>query len=154
MAECACANLIFTSFTDIPSLICVEAKYLNWYTSSCVCRFIYMLVDGLSLMLLARILLLSELISMPHSAAKAVVLQRTMTTAGCQLLLPLPLHHLQSSHSLRTHSIRASCIIFSKNILILEIMDILVVLQMSFERSLQHFHLVAQHLLLRRTTKR
>ena len=31
MAECACANLIFTSFIDVPSLVCVEPKYLNWF---------------------------------------------------------------------------------------------------------------------------
>ena len=69
MAECACASLIFTSFTDVPSLVCVEPKYLNWSTSSSVCPFICMLVDGLNLMLLTKILFLSELISMPYSAA-------------------------------------------------------------------------------------
>ena len=57
MAECACASLIFTSFTDVPSLVCVEPKYLNWSTSSSVCPFICMLVDGLGLMVLTRIFL-------------------------------------------------------------------------------------------------
>ena len=28
LAECACASLSFTSFTDVPSLVCVESKYL------------------------------------------------------------------------------------------------------------------------------
>ena len=69
MAECACASLIFTSFTDVPSLVCVALKYLNWSTSLSVCSFICMLVDGLGLMLLTRILLLSELISMPYLVA-------------------------------------------------------------------------------------
>ena len=40
-------------------------SYLNWSTSSSVFPFIHLLVDGLGLMLLGRILLLSELISMP-----------------------------------------------------------------------------------------
>ena len=44
----------FTSFADVPSLVCVEPKYLNWSASSCVCPFICMLVDGLGLMLLPR----------------------------------------------------------------------------------------------------
>ena len=30
MAQCAFASLIFTSFTDVRSLVCVEPKYLNW----------------------------------------------------------------------------------------------------------------------------
>ena len=37
MSECARASLIFTSSTDVPSLVRVEPKYLNWYTSSSVC---------------------------------------------------------------------------------------------------------------------
>ena len=43
IAEGACASVIFTSFTDIPSLVCVEPKYLNGSTSSSVCPFICML---------------------------------------------------------------------------------------------------------------
>ena len=31
VAECACASLIVTSFTDVPSLVCVEPKYLAKY---------------------------------------------------------------------------------------------------------------------------
>ena len=46
MAECAWASLILTSFTDVRCLVCVEPKYLYWSTSSSVCPFIYMLVDG------------------------------------------------------------------------------------------------------------
>ena len=65
MAECACTGLIFTYFADVPSLVYVEPKYLNWSTSSSVCPFIHMLADGLGLMLLMRILLLLELISIP-----------------------------------------------------------------------------------------
>ena len=62
MAECACASLIFTFFTDVLSLVCVEPKYMNWSTSLSVCPFICMLLGGLGLTLLTRILLLSELI--------------------------------------------------------------------------------------------
>ena len=58
VAECAYVSLIFTSFIDVPSLVCVDLKYLNWPTSSSVFPFIYMLVDGLGLMVLTRILLL------------------------------------------------------------------------------------------------
>ena len=56
MAVCAFASLIFTSFIDVLSLVCVDPKYLNWTTSSSV-------EDGLGLMLLTIILLLSVLIS-------------------------------------------------------------------------------------------
>ena len=62
MAECACTSLIFIG---VPSLVYVDPGYLNWSTSSSVFPYIYMLVDGHGLMLLTRILLLSELISMP-----------------------------------------------------------------------------------------
>ena len=63
MAECACASLIFTSFIDVPSWVCVDPKYLNWSTSSIALPFIlHMLVDGLGLMPLRIILLLSELV--------------------------------------------------------------------------------------------
>ena len=48
MAECACASLILTSITDVPGLVCVDPKYLNW----CNYPFITMLVDCHSLMLL------------------------------------------------------------------------------------------------------
>ena len=65
MAKCACASLIFTLFIDVPSLVCVDPRYLNWFTSSSVFPCIHMLVDAVGLMLLARILLLSETISMP-----------------------------------------------------------------------------------------
>ena len=71
MVQCACASLNFTSFTDVPSLVCVEPKYLNWFTSPIVCPFISMLEDGLGLMLLTRILLLLELISMPSAAVSS-----------------------------------------------------------------------------------
>ena len=54
MAECACASMIFTSFIDVPFLVCVDRRYLNWLT---------------------RILFLSELISMPLPAAVSPVLQ-------------------------------------------------------------------------------
>ena len=54
MAECACASLIFNFFVDVPSLVCVDPKYLNWSTSSS--GFIGMLVDGLGLVLLKTIL--------------------------------------------------------------------------------------------------
>ena len=87
MAECACASLVFTSFTDVLSLVCVEPKYLNWSTSSSVCPFICMLVDGLGLMLLTRILLFSELISMPYSAA---VSSSLLFCALCTVLYKLP----------------------------------------------------------------
>ena len=55
MAECAYASLIFTSFNDIPSLVCVDPNYLNWFTSSGTFSFIHMLADHLGLMLLTRI---------------------------------------------------------------------------------------------------
>ena len=67
--ECACASVIFTSFIDIPSLVCVDPRYLNLSTSSSVLPFIHILVNGHDLMLLMGIFRLSELISMPHSAA-------------------------------------------------------------------------------------
>ena len=69
MSECACVSLILTTFTDVPSLVCVEPKHLNWSTHSSVCPFMCILVDGLGSVLLTRILLLSEQISMPYSAA-------------------------------------------------------------------------------------
>ena len=69
MAKCACTSLIFTSVMDVPFLVCVNPKYLNWSTFSSSFPFVYILVDGLGLMLLMRILLLSELISMPYPAA-------------------------------------------------------------------------------------
>ena len=48
MAEFACANLIFTSFADILSLVCFVPKYLNWwFTSSCTFPFSHILVDGM-----------------------------------------------------------------------------------------------------------
>ena len=58
MAECACASLILASVDDVPSLVCVAHKYLNGSTSSTAFSFIYMLVDGVGLMLLTMILLL------------------------------------------------------------------------------------------------
>ena len=57
MAEFDCASLIFTSFIDVPSLVYADLRYLEWSTSSCVFPFIYMLVDGLALMLLTIILI-------------------------------------------------------------------------------------------------
>ena len=36
VAECACASLILTSFTNGPSLVCLDPRYLNWSTSSSV----------------------------------------------------------------------------------------------------------------------
>ena len=69
------ASLIFTSFTDVPSLVLVyvDPKYLNWSNSSSVFPLIHILADGLGLMLLTIILLLSELIFMPYSAAVSPV---------------------------------------------------------------------------------
>ena len=61
MAECACANLIYISFNDVSSLVCVDPKYLNWSTSSSTFPFISILVDGLGFVLLTRILPLFEL---------------------------------------------------------------------------------------------
>ena len=63
MAECACASLIFTSFNDVPSLVCVDHKYLNWSTSSNTFPLIHILVDGLGVMMKTRTLFLLELIS-------------------------------------------------------------------------------------------
>ena len=51
MAECACGILIRTSFNDVPSLVCVDPKYLNQSTSSSTFLLIHMLVDGLGLLL-------------------------------------------------------------------------------------------------------
>ena len=69
MAEHAYASLIFTSFIDVTPLVCVNPKYLNWSTSSSALPFIYVLVADLGLMLLTRIMLQSELISMLYPAA-------------------------------------------------------------------------------------
>ena len=44
IAECACANLIFTPFIDVPSLVCVDPKYLSLYTSSSGLPFLHTLV--------------------------------------------------------------------------------------------------------------
>ena len=64
-AECACVSLIFTSLIDDPSSVCADPRYLNWSTYSSIFPFIHKtMVDGLGQMLLSRILLLSELISM------------------------------------------------------------------------------------------
>ena len=59
IAECACASLMLTSFIDVPSLVCVDPRYMNWSTASRVFPFFHMLVDGLGLMRLTRGLLLS-----------------------------------------------------------------------------------------------
>ena len=56
MTECACASLIFVSFTDVPSLVCVNPSYWNGSTSSRGSPVIHIFVDGLGLMLLTRIL--------------------------------------------------------------------------------------------------
>ena len=41
MTECFCTSVIFTSFIDVPSLVCVDSRNLNWPTSSCVFPFIH-----------------------------------------------------------------------------------------------------------------
>ena len=66
MDECSCTTLIFSSFTGIPLLECVDPNYLIWSTASSTFPFIHMLVDSVGLMLLTRILLLSMLISIPY----------------------------------------------------------------------------------------
>ena len=45
-AECVCTSLILTA-TDVPSLVCVDAKYLNWQTSSSVFPFISFYIWGI-----------------------------------------------------------------------------------------------------------
>ena len=100
--ECACVSLIFTSFIDVPSLVCVDPRYLKWSTSSSVFPFIHMLISGIVLRLLTTILLLQQLVSIPCPAAvlwsrKAIVQRYTLTTVGCQRLVHLLLHHLRSS---------------------------------------------------------
>ena len=122
-ADYDCARLIFTSFIDVPSLVCVDPRYMNWSTSSSVFPFIHMLVDGLGLMLLTK-MLLSELISMPYlatifsSLSASWVLQVTafqqINVVGKQKVAKLlstdghcrqwgvnyfPMHHLQNSRS-------------------------------------------------------
>ena len=73
MAERAHASLIFTFFTDVPSVVCAAPKYLNCSTYSTTFPFIHMLVDGLGLMLLTRILLLSKLILIQYKKLSAPV---------------------------------------------------------------------------------
>ena len=97
MAEYACASPIFTSFINALPLVCVDPKYLNWSTSSSTSPFDHMLVDGLDLMLLTSILLLSELISMLYPAAvfpslsmscwsfSSLPSSRSMSSANCRL---------------------------------------------------------------------
>ena len=34
VAACTCTSLIFTSFIGVPSLVCGDARYLNWSNSS------------------------------------------------------------------------------------------------------------------------
>ena len=114
MAECAGASLIFTSFTDFPSLVCVEPKYVKWSTSLSVCPFICMLVHGLNLMLLTTILLLSELISMPYLAA--VPTSIWMSCCNSSSLFPSRLmssanYRLQTSRPLPwTNMLRLFCV--------------------------------------------
>ena len=36
MSDCVCASLIFTSFIDVQSLVCVDPKYFNWSPFSSV----------------------------------------------------------------------------------------------------------------------
>ena len=50
-AEYACTCLIFTSFIDVPSLVCVDPKYFNWSTYANTFSFVHKLVDGLDLIL-------------------------------------------------------------------------------------------------------
>ena len=57
LAEDACASLIFMSLVNIPSLVCVDPKYVSGTTSSNAFPFIHILVDDHCLMLLTRILL-------------------------------------------------------------------------------------------------
>ena len=45
MTECTCASLIFTSFNDVPPLVCVDPKYLNLSTSSNTFPYIHILAD-------------------------------------------------------------------------------------------------------------
>ena len=47
MVECASCStsLLFSSFTDFPSVVCVDPRYLNWFTSHSIFPFIHILVD-------------------------------------------------------------------------------------------------------------
>ena len=156
MAEFACASLLFTSFDDVPFLVCVDPKYLSWSTSTY--PFVHALGDGLGFMLLMIILLLSELISTWYPVAilqqpfgkvfffrwvVAVCLledwYRQQTTASCNAVV------LQLT--LRQWSVKVCCIVFSRNILN-NTGDIghpgrtpIVI----WKKSPKHFHLVTLH---------
>ena len=65
-AECASASLTFTSFSDVSPVACVDPKYLNWSTSNVFSLVHPMMVDDLGLLLLTRMLLSSELMSIPY----------------------------------------------------------------------------------------
>ena len=56
---------------------------MNCSTSSSVCPFICVLVDGFDLLLLTRILLLSELIPMPYSAADSAAVSCSDRVSCC-----------------------------------------------------------------------
>ena len=141
MAECACASLIFTSFIDVPSLVCVDPNYLNWSTSNTF-SFIHILVDGLTLCWWRRFCfrrslfpcrnqqlfspafqwvgavllhcLLTDRCRQQTASCKAVVLRWTLTTVRCQLLLHLIPNCLQIGHPLIAAEVSKSSAYFSK----------------------------------------
>ena len=69
IAECACATLYF--FADAASFVYVDPKYSNSSLLAALSRS-SMLVDGLGLVLLMRILLSSDLISILYSISTCV----------------------------------------------------------------------------------
>ena len=129
MAACTCTSLIFTSFIDVPSFVCVEPRYLNyshfflcfsnhpyvgrWSWRDAVENFAFVganshaVTSSSFLQYFSELffctfyqLLMSSAYCKLQTNSKAVVLQRTLTTARFKFLLHLLLHHLQSSHSL------------------------------------------------------
>ena len=164
VTEYACASLTFTSFIDVPSLLRVDHKYLNWSTSSafysstlwccwrgfCLWWFSYRIQQLFSPVFQWTVWVLlhchpADRCRQQTASCKAVALWFTLTTIGCQFLL----HHMQSSRSVMDAKVSESILhyLFFRNIpkIVLEVMDILPVLLLSSERNLQYFHLVPLH---------
>ena len=124
-AECACAGLIFTSFIDVPYLVCVNPRYLNCqfltaFSQLSLCWWSWLNADDGNFAFIgswipcriqqqfspvfqwvAGVLrcLPADRCRQQTTSCRTVVLRRTLTRAGCQFLLHLLMHHLQSSHS-------------------------------------------------------
>ena len=153
VAECACFSLIFTSFNYIPSLVCVDPECLNWSTSSGIFS-VHTYVgrrpwpDAVNEE--SFYFNLSELFSISYPAAAFPSLsvscyssssrppRRSISSANCKLQSGRPPIAIEVSKS-------SALSFLGIKYMVLEIIDILIVLLLSFERNLRHFCLIPGH---------